>query len=472
MEGQQVYEFLTAKLDERRERAATLQAEVAELDQRVTELISRRGKALIDLARHYLPEMTQAAISNTFAPVRDDLQAVLKRKHRRQKIIDGDLEQEIRRRNELEQQIATVRLHYNDNQRQQEPLEEQLSQRLKENGEFQKLVDATLHVDQQLARDKQRVEELRQQALEKVPAYENSELFQYLYRRRYGFPEYAQRGITRRLDRWVAGLIDYGRARQSYEFLRVTPELLAAEVERRQDEFDDHRTRMRELESQIAQELGLAQLVQQCSALQSQQQQAEEELLAVTSRTETLEHERRELDTVQGEFYDQAIERFRQFLTETETAVLEARARRTDSPTDDEIVAEIKWLDEQTSEIQNNIHQLHEQLAENEEHVNGLNYVITRCRQSDISSQRCFFDDEFEPSRHVDLFFAGAVSRHDLLRAIRRHLQFRPGWSDKVASDAEALLGSETSQALLHALASVAGEALKGIANKSGRPPR
>lgn len=62
--------------------------------------------------------------------------------------------------------------------------------------------------------------------------YEADPLFMYLWREGYGTPAYEARGITRRIDGWVAGLIGYRAARADYHILLQRPERLRRHAER------------------------------------------------------------------------------------------------------------------------------------------------------------------------------------------------------------------------------------------------
>lgn len=67
--------------------------------------------------------------------------------------------------------------------------------------------------------------------------YEADPLFLYLWRRGYGTPAYDARGFARRMDRWVAQLIGFERARANYHVLMALPERLHAHAARlREDE--------------------------------------------------------------------------------------------------------------------------------------------------------------------------------------------------------------------------------------------
>ena len=67
---------------------------------------------------------------------------------------------------------------------------------------------------------------------DKRKPYEADPLFMYLWRRRYGTPDYGATGFTRRMDRWVARLIGFEQARANYHVLLALPDRLHAHAAR------------------------------------------------------------------------------------------------------------------------------------------------------------------------------------------------------------------------------------------------
>lgn len=85
------------------------------------------------------------------------------------------------------------------------------------------------------ARADAQAEEAERERAEKRGAYEADPLFLYLWRRGYGTSAYQGRGFVRRMDRWVARLIDFEAARANYHVLTTLPDRLRAHAARLRD---------------------------------------------------------------------------------------------------------------------------------------------------------------------------------------------------------------------------------------------
>lgn len=84
----------------------------------------------------------------------------------------------------------------------------------------------------------------------KSASYEADELFMYLRRRAYGEEGYHASGIVERLDRWIARLIGYDRARLDYERLQKNPEWNRARVEKATADHGDLAARLKKIEDE------------------------------------------------------------------------------------------------------------------------------------------------------------------------------------------------------------------------------
>ncbi len=67
---------------------------------------------------------------------------------------------------------------------------------------------------------------------EKRQPYESDPIFMYLWRRKFGTPDYRARGLTRYLDRKVARLIEFDGARRNYAVLTELPVRLREHADR------------------------------------------------------------------------------------------------------------------------------------------------------------------------------------------------------------------------------------------------
>ena len=195
--------------------------------------LEEKGDAVRELATYYLPEINRERVDATFGEIRGELATVVDRKDRARTELAG-------RRDRFEQSLQTMQTQLEDVSRQFEDLtrrmaetEQEIARSLAANAEFQQLSQQALAAEHELQQNEERAEQIQREAAAKLPAYRDSRLFQYLYAGGFGTAAYQRRGLVRTFDRWVAELIDFRRARRSYEFLQTTPELVSREMTRR-----------------------------------------------------------------------------------------------------------------------------------------------------------------------------------------------------------------------------------------------
>jgi chromosome segregation ATPase len=463
-EGTAVFEGLQAGLREAETFLAQCDRSAGELDGQMSELLSRRGEALLELARHFLPEISRPAIEATFEGIRGDLLAILTRKDQRQRELQSTLGKadEDARRHDAEIDDVTRKL--NEKVAQRERLEAQVAATLKANDDFQQRSKLALQAEEQLHRNEQRVAEIQKEAAEKLPHYDRSRLFRYLYKRGYGTSEYQARGIVLELDRWVAGLIRFGEARGGYEFLKRTPELVTAEVERRRATFTELMQQVEAIQKAEADRAGLTAVLAEGEQLGARRDQLVQELTGLRETSQKLQQELAGLGQSQNAFYTDALERFRAFLGETRVALLEERARKTPEPDDDAIVAEIAGLDAQLEQLRPGVAELADRRQAADRVRAGLDQVVQRFRQANYDSQRSYFDDSFDLRPALARFQAGHNDAGALWSEIESSQRFRPHWVESTAAGAGQVLSSPTGRVFMGAIVDAANIAMRDAA--------
>src|SRR5262245_28572073 len=136
-EGTELFEALQGELQAAGDDVARCQSDASALEGQAHELLDLRGKALLDLAGHFLPTMSRPAIEATFEGIRTDLLAILARKERRQEELRAALAAgaDEARRDDAELDEVTRRL--NEKVAERERLEAQVAAVLKNHADFQ-----------------------------------------------------------------------------------------------------------------------------------------------------------------------------------------------------------------------------------------------------------------------------------------------------------------------------------------------
>ncbi|MCA9088351.1 MAG: hypothetical protein KDA90_06910 [Planctomycetaceae bacterium] len=469
--GDSILRELRSELDELRADAATLRGEHQAADTQLRRLVSDRGAAILDLARHYLPEISRERIEVTFAEVRDDLQQILSRKERQQDVLVGQrdrLRQECER---LEGELAGVTAQLSEKVRERELLSRQLADQLAADIEFRQLSATAIAAESELSRNEQRLRELEQDAAENLPDYQQSSLFQYLLQSGYGTETYARRGLTKRLDRWVARLIDYPRAFRSYQFLTSAPQLVREEIERRAAVFHPQMAAVEAFEQRAADAMGLTQVLQAGDELGARRDQLVTLVGEQRSLLHGVEQKLLELEQSQGPFYQEALTRFRQFLERARTEILEQQAARTPEPIDDELVQRIRALTDEINRVQPELARQQERCRLAEDQVGGLEFVVRRFQQANFDSPRSQFESSLALRKQLDQYRQRALSREALWDQLRQAQQFEPTWLEEsaqgMAVNATQVLAHPMTQVLMHAMVEAAGVALQAAAQRS-----
>ena len=232
LSGIQVLGSIDEVFGQARQQTLDADQKVAELNDRLLRLRQEEGESYQNLARVRLAAGNQDELVARLTAINDNVRAVLGTRTSATASIEAEIArmaaETARLRDEREKAAAVVA------ERQQALIacEAGVRQRLEATVEYQQQQEAAAATDRVVAQARQKTEQAEADRSEKGKPYENDPLFQYLWRRRFGTPAYAGGALTRLLDRWVANIVGFDRARADYAMLKEIPERLGSHVER------------------------------------------------------------------------------------------------------------------------------------------------------------------------------------------------------------------------------------------------
>lgn len=478
--GIEVYRALDRAIRDSRRRAEQVRADLDKLDDFVNELNARRGHSLVELAQHYLPDITATTVQAQFNEVRHDLQRLMQKKQAQEQKLQTSWDACLDRRSALDAKLDNVTEQLNDVAKRRDELDLELADRLRSDPRFQELSQQALAAETELKRNEERVAEMREEVAAKLPAYEKSRLFKYLHRRGFGTPEYQAKGLTRRLDRWVARVVNYNENRRSYNFLKVTPELMAAEVERRRADFTALMESIEAIEDGIADEIGLTEVLREGTDLGREREQILAQIDEVDQQRAQIEAELARFEANENEYYVAGVNRLKQFLGSMEESALAARTRQTPQTTDDAIFREIQDCNRQLRESKQRSHDDRDQLEIWHEKIAGLDQVVRRFRSSEFDSRRSLFSRRLNIRDEVDNYLEGRNTAQGLWTVIKKNQEFARQWNDDSWDSGSwsgswggrkkrgwgSVFDSDVSHVLGRVLVEVAGEAMRQAAQR------
>lgn len=436
--------------------------------------LRRRGDTLVDLAKFYLPDLQRDTIETTFREMRSELRELLIDKQQQQRSLQQqwDTARDTQQRAEAELNQITHQLDTLVARR--EDLEQQLAERLSSEEPFQQVSSQAVATEQRLARFDQQVAESREMAADKLPQAQSSRLYQYLTKRKYGTPQYKASLLTTSLDRWVARLIEFDQLQAGCQFLTDTPKLLQAEVQRTGEQFASLMTQLNTIEQQVSTELGLSDVLTQGVTVGAQRAAAIEQLEEIERLQEKIDDSLREFDASQDALHQEAIQRMKQFLGSMRESALETHARATPEPEDDQLMEEIRWLNDRLDEARAESEELHPQLAATRRCQRELGELLRQFRRAEFDSQRCLFSTDLDTASRVQRFIEGKMPIEQLWDELESQQHFAPTWAEREwgerARDASYYdHSSEFTYVLMHVLTEAAGAAYRTAAGHFAR---
>ncbi len=461
--GPEVHRQLMDTYAHSQARLEALRGRVSADAQQRSALDEDRGQALMNLAEHYLPELTPEAIGNAWQEIRTDLSAILSRKQDHQSKLTESLQTHNADRQQQEQLLMELNERLDQLHHQHQELAGKIEQRLGEDQQFIQLSDRAALAEASLERAEANLAEIDQDAARKLPAYENSTLFCYLRDRGYGTETYTKRGFTRRMDRWLAKFINYNEARQGYQFLRNTPEQMRKIIAESRAALD---TVMGELERRrdgVADELGLPQLSAQTKTAEQHRDEQLASLDRVRAETERIENELSELEHTGGSYYREAIAVFRDLLRQRQTSDLERHARSTAEITDDQIVARLAGVDAEFSDLESAGQKRQAEIQRQQDCMDQLGRLIQRFRAARFDSARSQFADQLEIAEEVD-----RAMQADDIELLWNRIRRAHRWGPTAVEQVGRVLTHPMTQVLINAMAHAAAGALQGHARRAG----
>ncbi|WP_169981327.1 hypothetical protein [Tautonia rosea] len=479
-DGPTVYRVLREWLNEAQNEADRLRAESSRLDSRRRELAAERGRALHELARADLPEMTREAIDHSFEQARSDLLALLDEKQRHEAGLRNRLLQAGDEARRLESRADGLTDRLNALVTRREELEQQVADALKSDADFRKRTELAARAEEDLHRDEQRADELRSEAETKLPAFRSSPLFRYLNDRHYGTPEYTGSGPTRGLDRWVARLINYPRARVAFEFLSRVPALVEAEVASRRDRFEELMDQVDALQQARADELGLTAVLEEGRRLGAERDATVASLEQSRKSADELDRQLAELASLENPYYRRALQRLQESMDRAETAVLRRRAALTPAPRDDELVDRLSRVDAELDRLRHEASSLDGHRSSADRTLEASRELVRRFRSANYDSARSVFSDRLNLERLQAGLVRGSIDFEGAWHSIRTSQQFLPHQLDRGTPGLPGtdVLNSPEARILVEAIGAVLdgatrGSAWRGVERRSGgpRPP-
>ncbi|MTI45221.1 hypothetical protein JM93_01396 [Roseibium hamelinense] len=425
--GRQTLGSIEHALADLRREEADLGNRIERATRSVTDLQQRQGEAYRDLARFRLENHAAETLSTRLDTAAREAARLLEKRTADHKVLSEDLRKKEKQRSELQAQRDTLA-------KEQEAAEARMDS-------LMETVDAELETDTLFLEQKQRAEQAAETAEAaakkaatsqqdrrlKGKAYEDDQLFMYLWQRGFGTPDYDKRGLVRALDGWVAKLIRFHDARANYAMLTSIPERMEKHAHRCADIAAEEEFKLAELSRAAMTRTAGEDISAKIDHLTDQLLSVDGELAALDSSIDTLNDALREFSTGSDTGYLKAEEKLSKSLKDDDLDELWRQALATPSPEDEKIVRRIEDLGERIEEFSREIRQDRELQRDISRRRGELADVAKRFRSKGYDSWETTFSDDSLTTVLLGELVKGAITGADYwARAERAYRRRRP----------------------------------------------
>lgn len=450
----------------RAEKASRDETQTASLE--IEKLLADQSEAFLELARYYLPRLDDDVEREGWSDMLVTLREIRLRKEYARNQVTNRLQAATEKRTRSESLLAQLTEQSHQAEQKAEQLTAELTGQLTADADFQALSRSAAEGQARLEQAHAALTDVEKDALDKLPNFQKSTLFRYLRDSEYGTDHYRRKGISRRLDRWVAGLIGYTEAFVSYQFLTSAPRQMRQLIEQLEKSVRKTVETVEHRQQALAETLGLPQAQRETERLKSERERSLNDSESARNDESTLRHQLSELDSPACQYYLDALKAFQAMLQRTERSLVAARAASTPELTDDQVVARLKHLDELVAERKNELNRLYLNVEQAEKRTSRVNDLLSRCRRAQFDHPQRIFDDQFDLASRLEALSEDSVSAETLYQEMYRHQRL----DSPIADQAAAALNGPMAQVLMRTMAQAAGAALSVYATRAGQQHR
>ncbi len=424
--GRDVHSDLVRRIRKVRREVAREEERIRDLQHQVAESGERRAETVRALAEFHLPGMDEESVAGTLAGMESGIRAIHEDKKRRL----GEVERAIPERRGVvevaEAGLATVTDALNETGRERARLARVVYGELQEMPRWRRLFEQVRRLEARVTASEKRHEAALRERREKTPAYERDPFFAYLSGRRYGTRAAAGNPLSRRLDRWVAGVTDYEAVRGRYDLLNALPGHAESALDGDRKALAVATPPLERLEAQVIERNGMTPVLEQGERLYAEREKARKALREAEAALRALTEELAALHDERGSYYEKAIDGIEDYLEGRSLDELVAMARETGDPRDDVLVAELREVAAHLADLRARLAECREERSRLASRLNELEELRDRFEREDWNGRRSRFDRSLDMDALLLGFLAGRHSSRRVYRTLRRHQHFRP----------------------------------------------
>ena len=424
--GKDVHRGITGRISEVRRQLRAQMNGIESLQEELATLGERRCATIRALAEFHLPGMNEEAIAGTLAEMESSVRVVFDRKKDRLGVVERRIPEQRGTVAGAEAALATVTEVLDETGRERARLGRIVFEELQRMPEWHGLFAEVRRLEARVAASEKRLEAARRERDDRTPDYVDDPLFSYLSGRRFGTAAPAGNALTRALDRWVAGVMQYDDARAKYDFLNALPDHAAAVLAEDRAALAEAGPPLAALEARVIDRTGLTPVLERGDRLYAEREEARRALREAETALHELTDELAALQDERGSYYESAIDGLEAYLEGRTLDELVAMARATGDARDDVLVGDLREIDARLERLRTELAARNARRARLDDRLAGLEDIRDRFESDDWNGRRSRFDDGLDINALLLGYIAGTHSSGHVHRVLGRSHSFLP----------------------------------------------
>ncbi|MBI5066092.1 hypothetical protein HZA97_07690 [Candidatus Woesearchaeota archaeon] len=419
---------IRGKVNELQSKQNSLSTQLTNYENKIDSLMNERERCLSNLALIYLPELDAKSVETTLKQVQAQVKDVFRQKQALRESLEGQMQSALNDKGLLESRLAVVTDQLNQKAEERDAIVEKVNAELAGRDEYPQL-NATAEVKgKELAENKTTLEQFKADAKKKLEAYKSNELFMYLVNRQFGKPAplYNHGRLVRNWDRAVARLVNFEENKKNYDFLMMMPELMDAELERRQSAYKEVASKVEAMVKEVQESYGLPKVMKEGASLGDEREKILQRIKQKEEAYQRCTQDRKELDTTKGEYYEKAVKRIKDFLKGDSIADLKRMAKETPDSRDDALVNRMEQIDTEVRNFKDNAKETIAARDAVSNKLDGLNSILNNYRSKDYEGSRSYFESGFDMDSLIAGYLLGRITNTSVWSQIEANQRFKP----------------------------------------------
>lgn len=303
---------------------------------------------------------------------------------------------------------------------------------LKSDADYQSLFEATKQSDSIADEAELKAQQSAQDMAAKGQPYVDDELFTYLWKRKFGTTEYKASFITRYLDKWVAGLINFEPARQNYWNIQEIPKRLQQHAEYVREQSEEAIEQLKNYETNKMEATGVLQLQVDYEQSRVDIDQHDTSMEKLESSLNDSLLTRSKFSSAQDPEMAQALKVLSDAMQHQSLQNLQQSVFATPSMRDDSLVNELHQYQLNAKDTENDLYGLRKTHDAKLERLKELEAVRRNFKQNRFDDMRSGFGNQALIASALSQFMQGMMNGTELWQVIQHNQQHRDvgAWPD------------------------------------------